>query len=115
MSPADFRRIALEMDGACEGKHMGHPDFRVSGKIFATLGYPDEGSAVVLLAPDEQAVLVRAAPRVFSPVKGGWGRRGSTRVALAAVDVRTLRNAIKTAWQRRAPKKSSVSARPAKT
>lgn len=115
MSPADFRRIALEMHGACEGKHMGHPDFRVSGKIFATLGYPDDGSAVLLLTPDEQAGLIRAAPRVFSPVRGGWGRRGSTRVALAAVDVRTLRKAIKAAWQQRSPKKSSGRARPAKS
>lgn len=112
MSPADFRRIALEMDGACEGKHMGHPDFRVSGKIFATLGYPDQNSAVVLLTPEEQAAFVRAAPRVFTPVKGGWGRRGSTQIALGAVEARTLRKAVKTAWQRRAPKKSSGSARP---
>ena|SRR5438874_13510789 len=115
MSPADFRRLALEMDGACEDRHMGHPDFRVSGKIFATLGYPDEHFAVVLLTPDEQAAFVRAAPRLFTPVKGGWGRRGSTQIALAAVDARTLRKAVRTAWQRRAPKKSSVSTRPADT
>ena len=107
MGPATFRRIALEMDGACESKHMGHPDFRVNGKIFATLGYPDDNGGVVVLTPEEQAVFVRAAPKAFTSVKGFWGRRGATRVALAAVDARTLRKAMKAAWQRLAPKKGS--------
>ena len=73
MTADDFRRIALELPEASQNAHMGHPDFRVGGKIFATLGYPDEHFAVVLLTPDEQAAFVRAAPRLFTPVKGGWG------------------------------------------
>ncbi|MBV9008421.1 MAG: MmcQ/YjbR family DNA-binding protein [Verrucomicrobia bacterium] len=104
MSPADFRRIALEMPGATEATHMQHADFRVGGRIFATLGYPDERFAVVLLTPDDQAAFVAAAPNVFSPVAGGWGRRGSTQVTLACADTRNARKAITAAWQRRAPK-----------
>lgn len=105
MKPNEFRAIALSMAEAAESAHMGHPDFRVGGKIFATLGYPDERFAVVILAPEEQERLLRAHQGVFSPAKGAWGRRGSTVIRLDAVGATTLRGAIAAAWRRRAPKR----------
>ena len=84
---------------------MGHPDFRVGGRIFATLGYPDDHSGVVMLSPEEQEKFVRADPAVFAPVKGAWGRRGSTHVRLEAVSSAVLRKAIAAAWRKRAPKR----------
>jgi hypothetical protein len=104
MNADEFRTIALSMAEASEGAHMGHPDFRVDGKIFATLGYPDEHFGVVMLTPEEQEKLLRAHPDVFTPAKGAWGRRGSTCVRLETVNATTLRKAIAAAWQRRAPK-----------
>ncbi len=93
------------MAEASESAHMGHPDFRVGGKIFATLGYPDESFGVVMLAPEEQAKLLRAHPHIFTPAKGAWGRGGSTCVRLDAVGAATLRMAMTAAWRRRAPKR----------
>jgi hypothetical protein len=104
MTPDGFRRIALSMPGAVESSHMGHPDFRVGRKIFATLGWPDNAFAMVKLTPAEQAAFVEAAPKIFAPVAGGWGRRGSTNVRLAAVDAPTLKRAVETAWGNIAPK-----------
>ena len=105
MTVKDFRRIALSLPDAIEASHMGHPDFRVGKKIFASLGYPDAGSGMVKLTPEQQAVLVAAEPRVFVPVAGGWGRRGSTNVRLAAADVAMLKSALALAWRNVAPKK----------
>src|SRR3982750_3761098 len=105
MKPDEFCRIALSMPGAAESAHMGHPDFRVAGKIFATLGYPDQQFGVVMLSPEEQAQFVGAAPTAFKPVKGAWGRRGSTHVQLDTVDAATLRSAMVAAWRKRAPKR----------
>jgi len=105
MTPTEFRRIALSMPEAMESAHMEHPDFRVGGKIFATLGYPNKHHGMVNLPPDEQARLVRSAPAIFAPAKGAWGRRGSTCVRLEAVDATTLRSAMEIAWRKRAPKK----------
>jgi hypothetical protein len=76
MTPDAFRKLALALPGAAEGAHMGHTDFRVRGKIFATLGYPHAGVATLLLTPDEQLHYERHAPDSFRPVKGGWGRKG---------------------------------------
>jgi hypothetical protein len=104
MTAAEFRRIALKMPEAEERAHMNHPDFRVGGKIFATLGYPDEDYGMVVLPPEEQARLVRSHPKVFAPAKGAWGKRGSTMVRLEAVDKTTLNRAIEIAWRKRAPK-----------
>ena len=73
MTPNQFRKLALAMPDAIEGAHMGHADFRVGDKIFATLGYPDAAWGVVLLKPDQQAPLLQTAPDIFSPVPGGWG------------------------------------------
>jgi len=105
MTPADFRAIALSLPETSESAHMDHPDFRVGGKIFASLGYPDQEHAMVVLPPDEQARLMKAHPKVFSPAAGAWGRRGSTTVRLAIADRATLREAMEIAWRKRAPKR----------
>jgi hypothetical protein len=105
MKAADFRRIALALPEAVEGSHFGNPDFRVGGKIFATLSLEKEGYGVLLLSPDEQAGMVADEPETFSPVPGGWGRKGSTRVRLAKVKPDILEAALRSAWRRRAPKK----------
>jgi hypothetical protein len=99
MTPASFRKIALSLDGAVEGAHGGHADFRAGGKVFATLGYPGKDWGMVKLAPEQQQMLVAAEPDMFAPVKGTWGLRGATSVRLAEVDARTLRSALTMAWQ----------------
>ena len=105
MTASDFRRFALSLPEAVEGAHMGHADFRVGGKIFATLAYEKEGYGVLLFTPDEQAGMIADEPRIFSPVTGGWGRQGATRVLLAKVKSDVLEGALRTAWRRRAPKR----------
>jgi hypothetical protein len=102
---ADFRRIALTMPEAVEGSHFGNADFRVNGKIFATLGLETEGYGVLLLTPEQQSGMVEDEPEIFSPVPGGWGRKGSTRVRLAKVAPDILKAALRTAWLRKAPKR----------
>src|SRR5262245_22695283 len=84
MTPNEFRQLALTLPEAIESAHMHHPDFRVGGRIFATLGYPNKNSAVVKLTPGEQKNFVRKNPEVFKAVKGAWGRQGSTNVYLPA-------------------------------
>jgi len=101
----DFRKLALSLPEAEEDEHMGHPDFRVGGKIFATLGAPDKEWGMVKLTPEEQSEFVRAEPEVFKPVKGGWGRRGATNVLLKAGTTATVRPALLAAWRNTAPKK----------
>ena len=101
MSPPEFRSLALAFEGAFESSHMGVADFRGPKGIFATLGHPDATFAMVKLTPDQQAVLVAAEPAVFRPVPGGWGRRGSTLVALKAVDQPTAISALTMAWNNR--------------
>src|SRR5207247_1820394 len=95
VTPEDYRRIALSFPGATESSHMNHPDFRVRGKIFATLW---KGDGVLLLRPDQQALLVKSDPRVFTPVNGGWGRKGSTTVHLDVADEGSVRRALSVAW-----------------
>jgi hypothetical protein len=102
MTAAQFRRIALSMPQATEASHMNHPDFRVGGKIFATLGYPDKRHGMVVLPPNDQAEFLKSHPAVFVPAKGAWGKQGSTSVRLDAVDPPTLRRALKIAWSNRA-------------
>jgi len=104
MTPEIFRKLALQLPGACEGEHMGHADFRVRGKIFATLGYPTVEFAVLLLSPEDQATYIKAEPATFSPVKGGWGRRGSTTVHLKNARPKSIVSALQVAWKRKAPK-----------
>ncbi len=84
---------------------MKHPDFRVSGKVFATLGYPDRSWGMVKLTQEQQAAFVMAEPEVFVPASGAWGRRGATSVYLRAVRSRTLRAALESAWANTAPKR----------
>jgi hypothetical protein len=105
MTAAGFRRIALSMPQSSESAHMAHPDFRVDGKIFATLGYPDKNYGMVILPPEEQERLVRTQSLAFFPAKGAWGRQGSTCVRLDVVDGPTLRRAMEIAWRKRAPKR----------
>src|SRR3954462_404645 len=100
MTSSDFRRIALSLQGAAEGSHFGNADFRVGGKIFATLSLEREGYGVLLFSPDEQAGMVADAPEIFSAVPGGWGKQGSTRVLLAKVKADVLEAALRLAWQR---------------
>lgn len=112
MTAAGFRRIALRLPEAVEGSHFGNADFRVGGKIFATLSLQSEGYGVLLLTPEQQAGMVEDAPEIFSPVPGGWGKKGSTRVRLAKVPADILEAALRTAWQRKAPKSLVRTAKP---
>ena len=105
MTADQFRRMALSLPEATESAHMGHPDFRVKGKIFATLDYPEPGWGMVKLTPEQQAVFVRSEPEVFQPCTGGWGKRGCTTVCLEAADESSLRQALTAAWRNVAPKK----------
>lgn len=104
MTAAEFRRIALSCPEAEERAHMDHPDFRVAGKIFATLGYPDKAWGMVKLFPDQQADFMKAEPEAFVPAKGAWGRGGSTCVQLKNVSKAALKKAMAAAWLRAAPK-----------
>jgi len=103
MTPNDFRKLALSFPETEERGHMNHPDFRVAGKIFATLGYPDKAWGMVKLTPVEQQMLVEAEAAVFVPAKGAWGRQGSTTVKLKAAKKDVVRNAIAAAWRLAAP------------
>jgi hypothetical protein len=105
MTANEFRRLALNLPEVAEAAHMGHPDFRVAGKIFATLGYPQSGWGVVCLTPEQQELFVRTEPKSFVPVKGGWGRAGNTTVRLASARRAAVREALITAWRNRAPKR----------
>ena len=98
MTGKSFRRIALALEGAVEGEHMDHPDFRVNGRIFATLKH-DLKAGMVVLTPEHQQQFVRERPDVFEPESGAWGRQGCTRVHLSAVDEETLGEAMTLAWQ----------------
>jgi hypothetical protein len=97
LTAEDFRRIALGMKDAVEAAHMGHPDFRVSGRIFATL-HADMLWGMVVLTPEEQQTFMRADPGTFVPEPGAWGRQGCTAVRLASVDEETLGEALTLAW-----------------
>ena len=104
MTVAAFRQMALALPEAVEQGHMGHPDFRVKGKIFATLGYPDERWAMVKLTPEQQTAFLESEPEIFVPVKGGWGLKGATNVRLAEATRRALGPALATAWRNVAPR-----------
>jgi hypothetical protein len=105
MTPKQFRQIALSLPETEERSHMDHPDFRVAGKIFATLGYPDKTRGMVKLSPEDQHYFSQDHPDVFIPVKGTWGRRGATSVHLKAAKKETLARAIQAAWRNTAPKR----------
>ena len=96
---ARFRALALEMPGAEESSHMGNPDFRAHGRIFATLSGQSRGRGVLKLTPEQQQQFVAERPEVFEPVQGGWGRMGFTHLVLEAVDGETMRGALLTAYR----------------
>jgi hypothetical protein len=104
MTSEDFRQLALSLPDTSEREHMGHPDFRVRGKIFATLRYPSEGWGMVRLRPEDQKSFVLSDPDAFVPVKGGWGQRGCTNVLLKAARRPAVRDALAAAWRNTAPK-----------
>ena len=97
MTADKFRSLALEAAVAIESAHMGHPDFRIEGKIFATLGYPDESHGMVKLTPEQQRAFLEKAPGVFAPCNGAWGRQGATSVHLPSARVALVRAALESA------------------
>lgn len=102
MTPDEFRALALLLPEAVAAAHMGHPDFRVGGRIFATL-WVDEERAVVKLTPAQQQARLEAEPDIFEPVEGAWGRRGWTNISLAEADEDAVRDALLAAWRNVAP------------
>lgn len=107
--------MALALDGVIESAHMGHPDFRVNGRIFATLK-GDNQHGMVVLTPEEQLVFTQSHPAAFAPESGAWGRSGCTRVTLKSVNEDALGEAMTLAWQRTvsAPPPRSRAKKPAK-
>ena len=99
MTASDFRRLALALPGTEERAHMSHPDFRVKGKVFATLGYPSAGFAMVKLTKDQQEIFVSLDPQAFEPVKGAWGAKGATNVVLKSAKKTLTRDALAAAWK----------------
>jgi len=113
MKAADFRRIALSMEGAEEGSHMGAADFRVGGKIFATLAMEKLGYGNLMLSPEQQVAFCAEQPEMFLPVAGGWGRMGVTHLRLSAATEDVMEGALRTAWKRRVEKSAKPSAKKA--
>ena len=103
MTADEFRALALSLPEAVEIGHMGHPDFRVRKKIFATLGYPDDAHGMIKLMPEQQSLFVEREPKVFSPSKGKWGLSGSTLVYLPAAKAKSVRQALAMGWRLVAP------------
>jgi hypothetical protein len=117
MTSQDFRRIALGMEGAVEGSHMDHPDFRASGKIFATI-HVDNKQGMVKLTPEQQERFIREYPGMFHAAAGAWGRGGSTMVTFAVAREEVVGEAMTLAWQgvaRQMSKDSAIRRRKAKT
>jgi hypothetical protein len=108
MKAADFRRLALRLDGAEEGSHMGSADFRVGGRIFATLAHVNQGYGNLMLSPEQQAAFVAEQPDIFLPVAGGWGKNGATHIRLAAATEDLLAGALHTAYKLRLDKNAKA-------
>ena len=108
MKAADFRRIALSLEGAEESSHMGAPDFRVDGRIFATLASQSEGYGNLMLTVEQQQAFIEERPDLFVPIKGGWGRMGMTHIILAKADKDSLTGALTTAWKLRKEKNRNL-------
>jgi hypothetical protein len=109
MNVADFRRIALSLSGAEESSHMGNPDFRVDGRIFATLASAKQGYGNLMLTPEQQTAFIEEMPEVFLPIPGGWGRMGMTHIRLAGASEDVLYGALHTAWKLRVEKNTKSS------
>jgi hypothetical protein len=108
MKPSDFRRIALSFEGVEEGSHMGAADFRVGGRIFATLAAEDQGYGNLILTPELQEEFVGELPEVFLPIHGGWGRMGATHIRLAQANKDVLTGALRAAWKLRVEKNTGT-------
>src|SRR5271170_7413789 len=108
MKAADFRRIALSFEGAEEGSHMGAADFRVGGRIFATLASQKQGYGNLMLTSELQEEFVRELPEVFLPIHGGWGRMGMTHIRLAEASEDVLAGALRAAWKLRVEKNTGI-------
>jgi hypothetical protein len=115
MNAADFRRLALTLEGAEEGSHMGAADFRVGGRIFATLASLDQGYGNLMLSLEQQAAFLEEQPDLFLPVAGGWGRMGITHIRLAPASEDVLAGALRTAWTLRVEKNAKGGSRKPKT
>ena len=111
MNAADFRRIALSLEGAEEGSHMGAADFRVGGRIFATLASQKQGYGNLMLTPEQQAAFVQELPEMFVPIAGGWGRMGMTHIRLSVANEDVLTGALQAAWKLRVEKNQKVGRR----
>jgi hypothetical protein len=105
MTADGFRRLALALPEAIESAHMNHPDFRVGGRVFATLGVPDAAHGMVKLTADQQGLFLRVDPAAFAPASGAWGRGGSTLVRLSSAKTGVLRDAMRMAWCNVAPRR----------
>lgn len=105
MTAEEFRNLALSLPESVEQSHMGHPDFRVGGKVFATLFHNGQDSGMVKLTPQQQDQLVQSEPEAFAAVAGGWGRQGATGVRLSAANEGVVRRALIAAWRNAAPKR----------
>jgi hypothetical protein len=112
MTASDFRRVALSLEGTEEGSHMGAADFRVGGRIFATLAHVSQGYGNLMLTPELQAEFVAEQPDVFLPVIGGWGKGGATHLRLGAAKEDLLAGALRTAWRLRVEKNRQAAAKP---
>src|SRR5271163_2987549 len=112
MTPNDFRRIALSFQDAEESSHLGNPDFRVGGHIFATLAHQKQGYGNLMLTPGQQSAFVAELPEIFLPVNGGWGRMGATHIRLAAASEDVLTGALQVAWKLRTEKNTRAGTKP---
>ena len=112
MTAKDFRRIALSLEGAEEGSHMGSADFRVGGRIFATLAAQKLGYGNLMLSPEQQAEFVAEQPDIFVPIAGGWGKAGATNIGLSASNEDMLAGALRTAWRLRIEKNAKPGGKP---
>jgi len=112
MTAADFRRIALSLEGAEEDSHVGPPTFRVGGRRFASLASQAEGYGNLTLTPEQQAAFVEEAPEIFLPIPGGFGRMGHTHIRLAAADEDVLTGALRTAWKLRIENNAKTRSKP---
>jgi hypothetical protein len=111
MTPEDLRRIALSLEGVEESSHMGSPDFRVGGHIFATLASQDKGYGNLMLTPALQQAFLQDQPDIFLPIHGGWGRMGMTHIRLSLATEDILTGALRTAWKLRVEKNHKTSAK----
>lgn len=112
MTAADFKRIALSLEGAEEGAHMGAVDFRVGGRIFATLASVKQGYGNLMLTTEQQAAFVAEEPEVFVPIAGGWGKMGCTHLVLAKANEDLMAGALRTAWKLRIEKNAKAGKKP---